>query len=671
MKLILIENLLNINQRFKRHFLRLLSLLVLALVSASCNLTSTARYADAEDPSHPSLINASLPPLIPVETFFSSENETWEHRISPDGSKLLWLALHEGRPTIHFREIDSTNTQVIKAERAVRWAYWAYDSRHVTAWWDNDGDENYHFLLADTADPEAGVKDVTPHEGVKVRFRQYFPERPLEYLLQDNRRDPSVFDLYWMNIKTGEEKLIMENPGDIMTFRTDKAGNVIAVKRRIDAQNWSFEVPDGQGWRSIIKGDAEDEFWLENRPDVGADWAWAITNLNRDKQAVVKVNLNTGKQTLFYEDRTTDITDLWVDEISNQPLAAWSTPDYPKLKVFDDTLRPVVEQIISTGNAKISFESWTMDKGLFTVRISRDQSGSQMYFYDVKSTQLTPLASPVIAKYSEELSILKPIQFKARDGLTINGYLTVPNGTDGKNLPMVLAVHGGPFWRDGWGYSSTDQFFANRGYAVLRVNYRGSTGYGRAFMQAAKKQFAGKMHDDLIDGVNWAIEQGIADAQKIAIFGRSYGGYATLVGLTFTPDVFAAGVSIVGLADLITAFETFPAYWKNWLARWHLYVGDIDNPDDRADMYNRSPINFVDRIKKPLLVVQGANDVRVVREHSDRIVAAVKDKGLDVDYIVFEDEGHAIRKWKNRITLAKAVEAFLAKHLGGRTQIYQ
>ena len=643
--------------------------LLLTLACAGCINSSSLEQLKTSPASHASLINASLPPLIPVETFFSSANESWEHRISPDGSKLLWLALHDGKPSIHFREIDSKKIHVIKAQRPVSWAYWAFDSRHITAWWDNKGDENYHFLIADTANPDIPVKDVTPREGVKVRFRQYFPDRPLEYLLQDNRRDPSVFDLYWLNIKTGEERLVMENPGDIMTFRTDKAGNVIAVTRRIDDQNWSFEVPDGQGWRSVIIGDAEDEFWLENHPDVGADWAWAISNIGRDKQVVVKVDLNTGEQTLFYEDEATDITGLWVDKITNKPLAAWSTPDYPNLKVFDDKLVPVVEQILQSGNARINFESWTMDKSIFTINVNRDRSGNQMFFLDVNSGELTPLESPLISAHSDNLSAVTPVQFKARDGLTLNGYLTIPNGTEGKNLPMVLAVHGGPFWRDSWGYSATDQFLANRGYAVLRVNYRGSTGYGREFMQAAKKQFARKMHDDLIDGVNWAIDKGIADPDKIAIFGRSYGGYATLVGLTFTPDVFAAGVNIVGLADLVTAFETFPAYWKNWLARWHLYVGDINNPQDREDMYNRSPINFVDRITKPLLVVQGANDVRVVREHSDRIVAAVKEKGLDVEYIVFDDEGHAIRNSKNRITLARAIEAFLGRHLGGRAQV--
>lgn len=463
----------------------------------------------------------------------------------------------------------------------------------------------------------------------------------------------------------------MKNPGDIMSYHTNQAGEVIAVKRRIDDTSWSFDVRDGDDWRSIVKGGAEDEFWLENYPAVGADWAWAISNRGRDKQVAVKLNLKTGAEAIFYEDKRADVTNLWVDEVTNKPLGAWSMPDYPSRKIFDPALESAIRRISEDGKFSVSFRSWTRGKSIFTVRVNRDTTGRQMFLLNQKTGGLTHLASPAVSEHSDYLSEMKPVRFKARDGLMLNAYLTIPAGTNGKNLPMVLAVHGGPFWRDWWGYRSWDQFFANRGYAVLRVNYRGSTGYGRAFMQAAKKQFARKMHDDLIDGVNWAIKEGIADPDKVAIYGRSYGGYSTLVGLTFTPEVFAAGVNVVGVADLITALETFPAYWKNWLGRWHLYVGRIEDPEDRADMASRSPINFVDKISKPLLVVQGANDVRVVREHSDRIVAAVEKKGLDVEYIVFDDEGHAIRKWKNRMTLARAIDQFLAKHLGGRAEVVQ
>ena len=628
----------------------------------------------AQDPrvlpaTHPALAEASLPPLIPVETFFSTAQESWDHKISPDGEKLLWIALRDDKPAIHFRRLDGGPVKSIPAERPVRWAYWAYDSRHITAWWDNDGDENYHFLLADTENPDQPVRDLTPRPGVKVRFQQYFHDRPLEYLLKDNRRDRSEFDVFWLNIATGDERPVAQNPGNVYRYYTDQAGEVIAVQRRLPDTTWSLDVRDGSAWRSITRGSVEDELWIAGHPPVGATWAWAVSNLGRDRQVVVKLDLKSGAETFFYEDPEADVHGLWTDEVTYEPIVASSKPDYLRAKAFDPAIGPLLDRIGQQGPFDFFFTGWNRDKSILTATKNRDIHGKLSYLVDQQSGKLIQLAAPRITEQAESLSTMKPVRFPARDGLVLNGYLTIPEGTDGKKLPMVLAVHGGPFWRDSWGYRAMDQFLANRGYAVLRVNYRGSTGYGRAFMRAAKKQFARKMHDDLIDGVDWAIDQGIADPDKVAIYGHSYGGYATLVGLTFTPDVFAAGIDVVGVADLATAFETFPAYWKNGMARWHLYVGRVEDPADRADMDARSPINFVDRIERPLLVVQGANDVRVVREHSDRIVEAMEKKGLDVDYIVFDDEGHSIRKWKNRMTLARAMETFLARHLGGRAEL--
>ena len=646
-----------------------LAIVLILAISAIAGLPAYARDIEQRSATHPSLLEAELPPLIPVDTFFSTRTDSWDHRISPDGTKLLWTALHDGKPSAHFRNLDSEQVTVITGERELKWVRWAKDSRHLTAWWDFDGDENYHFLLADTEEPETPFRDVTPREGVKVDFQQYFDDRPMEYLLRDNRRDRSVFDLYWLNLATGEERLVMKNPGDIMHYQTDREGNVIAVKRRLEDTSWVFEIKDGDGWRTIVEGTAEDEFWISGYPPTGANWAWAISNLGRDKQVLVKLDLKTGAETLVYEDPKADVIGVWIDETTYELLAAWSVPDYSVAKVFDASLQPIHDRLAKDGPFQLSFRSWNRDKSVFVLRINRDTTGREYFLYDKKSRSLTHLASPAIAKHSTDLSPMKPVQFAARDGTTINGYLTIPEGTDGKNLPMVLAVHGGPFWRDWWGYRDYDQFYANRGYAVLRVNYRGSTGYGRAFMQKAEKQFGKAMHTDLIDGVNWAIAEGIADPTNIAIYGRSFGGYATLTGLTQNPEVFAAGVNVVGVSDWVTAMKTFPGYWKNWMGRWHKYLGRLENPADVEDMKSRSPINFIDRITKPLLVVHGANDVRVVQEHSDRIVEAVQQKRLDVKYIVFDDEGHGITKWKNRIILAQAIEEFLAKHIGGRAEI--
>ena len=646
-----------------RHVICVL-LVLFAGVSAAA-----AGERNAMGPSHPSLYDAELPPLIPVETFFSTARESWDHRVSPDGTKLLWIAQKDGRPTVHFRALSGTEVKTIASERAVRWAYWANDSRHITAWRDRDGDENYHLLLADTENPHAAPRDVTPHAGATIRFQQKFHDRPLDVLILDNRRDASVFDLYLLNMATGEETLVAQNPGDVRQYYTDQSGKVIAVKRRLPDTGWSLDVPDGRNWRSIARGTLEDKLWIEGYPPAGATWAWAISNRGRDRQAMVRLDLATGQETLVYQDEHADIQGLLTDDGTYKPLMAWSVPDHPRTKVFDPKIKAAFDRLAKDGPFDVRFTAWSRDKSLITLSLNRDTQGVSSILIDQRSGKITTLASPEISRHSAQLAPMRPVRFTARDGLELNGYLTVPRGIEARKLPMVLRVHGGPFSRDFWGYVADDQLLANRGYAVLRVNYRGSTGYGRAFMKAAKKQFARKMHDDLIDAVRWAVDEEIADPDKVAIYGHSYGGYATLIGLTFTPDVFAAGIDVVGVSDLVTAFKTFPSYWKNGLARWHAYVGRLGNAEDVADMHARSPINYVDRISKPLLVVHGANDVRVIRAHSDKIVAAAERNGVDVEYIVFEDEGHAIRRWRNKATFARAMEQFLAKHLGGRAEI--
>ena len=487
------------------------------------------------------------------------------------------------------------------------------------------------------------------------------------YLLTDNRRDKSLFDLYRHDFGSGEERMVMKNPGDISFYETDSAGNVIGIGRRLDDERWAFEWSDGNGgWRRAFEGDTEDAFWVLGVPPAGNEWVWAISNIGRDRQALVKYDLSKGEETVIYEDPLADVTDAWIDEDTYNLLAAWSAPDYTRIKIFDADLQSVFDKHVTDKRQNFSVRSKSRDSSVMTIRLSSDTASTRYYLLQRQSGKLEQLAATAVSGHADKLSTMEPIRFAARDGMMLNGYLTVPKGTNGKNLPMVLAVHGGPFWRDWWGYSDVDQFLANRGYAVLRVNFRGSTGVGRSYVAAASRQIGRAMHTDLIDGVNWAIDQGIADPAKIAIYGRSYGGYSVLAGLTFTPEVFAVGVNIVGVSDLELIYKTFPAYWRNWFNRWYKYVGHPDNPQDMEELRRYSPINHVDKIVRPLLVAQGANDVRVVREHSDRIVSAARANGVDVKYIVYEDEGHQIRKWKNRIDLARSVERFLATHIGGR-----
>ncbi len=620
--------------------------------------------------THPSVLAAELPPLIPLETFYAGAGQLRGHRISPDGTKLLWIAPVAGKPTIHFSDRDGGAVRTIPAERPVRWVYWAHDSRHITSWQDDNGDENFHMLLADTERPEQGLRNVTPYAGATVRYQQRFADRPFDYLLMDNRRDRSVFDLYLLNVATREETLVLENPGNVSRFYTDQSGAVVAVKRQLADARWSLDVPDGDGWRTIAAGTVEDRLRIEGHPRTGTGWAWAMSNLARDRQVLVRLDLATGEETEIYEDTLADVDAVLEDPVTYELLVATSMPGHVRHESFDDGFQGVLDRLGEEGPFDFKVTAWTHDRTTLTLTVSRDRQGTSSYILDRASGELTRLTSLPIARHADHLSAMKPVRFKARDGLVLNGYLTVPNGAEARNLPMVLRVHGGPFARDNWGFAADDQFLANRGYAVLRVNYRGSTGFGRAFMSAAKRQFARKMQDDLIDGVRWAVAEGIADPGKIAIYGHSYGGYATLVGLTQTPNLFAAGINVVGVADLATAFRTAPAYWKNGLARWQEYVGRLSDPDDLAEMAARSPINYAGNINKPLLVVHGANDVRVVRHHSDSIVAAARENGVDVKYIVFDDEGHAIRKFANKLTFARAMERFLAKHLGGRAELH-
>ncbi len=636
------------------------------IVVAALALGAAVPQAAERSATHPSLQATALPPLIPAEAFFADQARSWNYKVSPDGRSLMWIAYKDGRPTLHFRPLAGGAARAIEAEKPIYRAYWAYDSRRIVFYWDQDGDENYHLYVADTADPDAAPRNMTPLGEIAVWWHQAFRDDPAHMLVRINDRDPSEHDLYRLNIATGELARVAENPGGGQGWVTDREGEIIGRVRRLEAGRRGLEVPTANGWRPLIDWRFDESFKVRGHPPPGGNFLWALSNRGRDRIALVKLDLESGAEEVVYAHPAVDVDGAWIDDQSHEVVRAFAWPGYLEIEHFDRDLDGDMALFQQDGPANVWVESYTLDKQVMTVKVETDRTSSAYYLFDRKSKARTLLAEAPIAQHRDDLAVARPVTFAARDGLTLHGYLTLPKGVEPAGLPMVLRVHGGPWWRDFWGYMPVDQFLANRGYAVLAVNYRGSTGYGRAFEQAARREFARKMHDDLIDAVNWAIDRGIADPDKIAIYGRSYGGYATMVGLTFTPEVFAAGINVVGVADLVMALETFPPYWKPWLERWLDYVGDPKDPEDRADMAARSPINFVERIKRPLLMVQGANDVRVVRAHSDRIAEAMEKADLPFHYIVFDDEGHAIRKWQNRLTVARAAEQFLAEHLGGR-----
>ena len=391
------------------------------------------------------------------------------------------------------------------------------------------------------------------------------------------------------------------------------------------------------------------------------------TSIGVDTQGIYALDTATGKLTLLASDPGSDVETVVIDPRTYAIQAASFNRLRPAWKVLDPAIREDWDAISRTADGSMALVNRDLADRTWIVSYDTDVRGLEYYVYDRPSRKATFLfnASPALAAYT--MAPMKAFEIRSRDGLSMPSYLTLPVGAPAKDLPMVLYVHGGPWARDAWGLVPDVQWLANRGYAVLQVNYRGSAGFGKSYVMAARKQFAGKMHDDLIDAVNWAVKEGIADPKRIGIMGGSYGGYATLVGLSFTPDVFACGVDVVGPSNLVTLVESFPPYWKPFLsARWYPIVGDPSNPEDRKDMLARSPITHVDRIKAPLFVAQGANDPRVKQAESDAIVAALRERGVTVEYMVFADEGHGFARPENQLKYATAAEAFLAKHLGGR-----
>jgi dipeptidyl aminopeptidase/acylaminoacyl peptidase len=628
----------------------------------------------ATAPRHPSLRDAELPDLIPLRHLFVNIDTNFSYKVSPDGKVLAWIAVKNRRLTIFFKTIGKDGIGIINTHspRSVYWFAWAQDSRQILYSQDQEGNENYHIYLADTDHPDQRPVDLTPFANTRARIHQIIRTDPEHVLISHNRRDKTVFDLHRINLNTREQTLIVKNPGDVLSWITDQEGNLRARIRKTTEEERILEVlyHPHNIWKNIIMWDLEDSvhFLSFTHDNKGM---WMMSNRGRDRISLVRLDLETGKETLIYEDPQVDLGKVPLSYLKKEPLLATSYPDYQRLHFFDSELEADLNVFREHEPMGMSLNSWDNRERLLTISVFTDK-GSYDYLFNRDTRKKILLGRDPIFSYIDFLSTVQPISFKSRDGLTLHGYLTLPKGTYEKRLPMVLLVHGGPWVRDYWAYKNnkykgTVQFLANRGYAVLQINYRGSSGYGRAFEEAAVDEFAGKMHTDLVDGVKWAIERGIADPQRIGIFGASYGGYATLVGLTFTPDIFACGVDMFGMSNLVSFSESVPEYWKPWMAYWYKYVGNPDNPDDRRKMKARSPLFRVDQIKRPLLIMQGAKDPRVKQQESDQIVSALKKAGREVEYILFPDEGHGIGQWKNRLLFYRKVEDFLAKHLGGRS----
>jgi len=610
------------------------------------------------------------PPLLPLGAFFANPHAAWEHRVSPDGTRLAWVAMRNGRATLHFRRIEETAARSVETPREMRppWGSgpsfsWSRDGKRLLFLMDRNGDENAHLFAVDVEAPEPVARDLTPLGGVKVEFFRTLSNEPGVVIVGHNGRNRRMFDLYRLNLATGALTLVTENPGDVCGWSVAPTGQ-LRVRTHCHADGgWTLAVPDGVGgWRGAVKGAYGDQVRLLGFS--GQRYAWALSNRGRDRSALVRLDLRDGTEELIYEHASVDIAGGQVQE-SGWLRSVVSWPGLQDWRFFDAALQADLAAFLKRPRTALRILSEDRQFRMLTFAVHADRSDDAVYLLNRATQELKVLAKPSLAAHREHLAPMQPVTFAARDGLTIHGLLTVPPGPAGPR-PMVLLVHGGPWARDHWGWNPTVQFLANRGYAVLQVNYRGSTEFGRNFLLAGTREFGRKMHDDLIDGVRWAVARGVAVEKKVAIMGASYGGYAALSGLAFTPDVFAAGIDRVGIADVVSLTQDRPPYWELFGGFWSRFYGDVDNPDDRRVMLERSPLTRVDAIRAPLLIVHGANDVRVRRDHSDRIATALLGRSHSVEYILFDDEGHGINRTPNRIAYFRAVERFLARHLGGR-----
>ena len=596
-------------------------------------------------------------------------------RISPDGTKLAYLAPVDGVLNVWVGPVgDPSAAEPVTKDthRGIRSFFWAYTSAHVLYPQDKDGDEDWHIYSVNLETDE--IKDLTPIEKIAARIQQVSLEFPEEILVGINDRDErQLHDIYRVNIVSGERTMIQENPG-FAAFMTDDDYRVrFALTFTPDGGHLYLKPDPEGGWKEFTRIDPVDS--MTTQPvgfDKTGDRYYMLDSRDRDKAALKVVELETGRAELLAESELADIDGVIVHPTEKTVQAVTFTHARQHLTVLDPAIQPDLDYLDTVADGELKITSRTLDDRRWTVAFLMDDGPLRFYLYDreAKSAKFLFTTQPEL----EDLPLVKMHSriIKARDGLELVVYLSLPASTDLENagrpsspLPMVLFVHGGPWARDDWGYTPNHQWLANRGYAVLSVNYRGSTGFGKSFINKADREWAGAMHDDLIDALEWAVEQKIADRDRVAIVGGSYGGYATLVGLTFTPDVFRCGVDIVGPSNLITMMENPPPYWVPMMPIMKNRVGDFTEEEGREFLKSRSPLTFVDRIQRPLLIAQGKHDPRVKQAESDQIVAAMNEKAIPVSYMLFTEEGHGFAKPENRQAFYAVAEAFLAKHLGG------
>lgn len=607
-------------------------------------------------------------PLIPLEVLLGNP-ERMSARISPDGTRLSWLAPDDGVLNVWVQTIGKDDADPVTADRdrGVREYEWAHDNRHLLYVQDEGGDEDWHVHVVDLETGEDA--DGTPFEGVQAQILandKRFPDRVLVGLNKDNEQ---LHDVYRLDLGTRELTKVAENPG-VVEWLID-----------CDLEVRGGVQPTPEGGMNVLLGDGADpsawELLLAVDPDdalvFGAvtfslDGRALILDSSIDANAarLVRLDLETRETEVIAEDPQYDVLDALVHPDTREVQMVTFLRARSEHLVLDPAIEGDIEALKRVHPGDLEIVARDHDDAVWLAAFTADDGPISYFSWDRATREATFLFDhrPELKRYT--LANVDPFSFTARDGLTVHGYLTFPPGPAREALPTVLNVHGGPWSRDTWGFDPEAQWLANRGYVCVQVNYRGSIGYGKDLLNAGDREWGGKMHDDVIDAARWVIEQGYADPERVAIYGGSYGGYSALVGATFTPDAFCCSVAIVGPSNLKTFIETVPPYWLPMISMMHRRVG---NPEtDEEFLWSRSPLSRVDQIKIPMLIAHGANDPRVKQAESEQIVAAMKEKGIDHEYILFPDEGHGFAKPENRLKFYAAAERFLARHLGGRSE---
>ncbi len=533
---------------------------------------------------------------------------------------------------------------------------------------DSGGDENYR--LYGVGKDGANPIDLTPFDGVKCDIVDDLEQDDDHVLFQMNRRDPQLFDVYRLNVHDGSMSLVGENPGNIQSWFTDHDGK-LRLAMTTDGVNTSLLArrTEADEWRTVATYDFKEYarpqlFTFDNQA------IYVVSNLGRDTLAVAEYDLQSGRETeVLFEHAEVDVDNVLFSRARKRLTGVTFEVDRLAYHFFDDeraSLQAFVdERLPGRENTVVSH---SRDEKQYVVHSGSDRTLGEYYLLDAQARALSRLFE--ISPWLDEASMAetRPIRYVARDGLAIRGYLTLPPGRKPERLPLVVHPHGGPWARDRWGFDPELQFLASRGYAVLQMNFRSSAGFGREFLEAGFGQWGLSMQDDVTDGVSWAVDEGIADPRRVAIYGGSYGGYATLVGLTFTPEKFACGVDIVGPSNLITLLESIPPYWEPMKKLFTTRVGDPETEEGHTILVNASPLTHVDKITKPLLIGQGANDPRVKQAESDQIVDAMNEKNIPVTYVLYPDEGHGFARPENMLSFTAIAENFVGDCLGGRVE---